>query len=46
MSTLEYIIWHILGYAAMPVILVLGFVGVSIFSLWLLALTADKDKTE
>jgi uncharacterized protein (TIGR02808 family) len=26
MSTLESIIWHILGYAAIPVILVTGFV--------------------
>ncbi len=26
MSTLESIIWHILGYAAIPVILITGFV--------------------
>jgi len=26
MSTLESIFWHILGYAAIPVILIIGFV--------------------
>ena len=42
MSTLEYIIWHILGYSAMPVIFLAGFVGVAGFSVWALSLTADK----
>lgn len=36
MSTLESVIWHILGYAAMPAILLFGFlitVGVGCFLL-------------
>jgi uncharacterized protein (TIGR02808 family) len=41
-STLENIFWHILGYAAMPVIFIVGFIGVAVGSLWLLSLTADK----
>ncbi|MDX2320380.1 MAG: TIGR02808 family protein [Moritella sp.] len=44
MSTLEYVIWHILGYSAMPVIFLAGFVGVAGFSVWALSLTADKKK--
>lgn len=28
MSQLESIIWHVLGYSAMPVIFIAGFVGV------------------
>jgi len=44
MSTLEYVIWHILGYTAMPVILLAGFAGVAGFSVWLLSFTADKNK--
>lgn len=43
MSTLESIVWHILGYAAIPVILLTGFVAVAIGSLWILSFTADKD---
>jgi uncharacterized protein (TIGR02808 family) len=43
MSTLENIFWHVLGYAAMPVIFIVGFIGVAVGSLWLLSLTADKD---
>jgi uncharacterized protein (TIGR02808 family) len=42
-STLENIFWHIIGYAAMPVIFIVGFIGVAVGSLWLLAMTADKD---
>jgi uncharacterized protein (TIGR02808 family) len=42
-STLENIFWHVLGYAAMPVIFIAGFIGVAVGSLWLLSLTADKD---
>ncbi|QUM76415.1 TIGR02808 family protein [Moritella sp. 24] len=42
MSTLEYVIWHILGYAAIPTILIAGFVGVAGFSVWALSLTVDK----
>ena len=44
MSTLESIIWHILGYGAMPFIFIVGFIGVAIASLWILDLTADKDR--
>jgi uncharacterized protein (TIGR02808 family) len=43
MSTLESVIWHILGYAAMPVIILSGFVAVAVFSLWLLSLGKDKE---
>ena len=43
MSTLENIFWHILGYATMPVIFIVGFVGVAVGSLWLLSMTADKE---
>ena len=43
MSTLENIFWHVLGYAAMPVIFIVGFIGVAVGSLWLLSLTADKE---
>ncbi len=42
MSTLEYVIWHIIGYAAMPTILLVGFLVVSVASVWVLSLTADK----
>ena len=43
MSTFENILWHILGYGAIPLIFIAGFVGVAIGSLWVLSLTADKD---
>ena len=43
MSTLESILWHILGYATMPFIFIIGFVGVAATSLWLLSMTKDKD---
>ena len=42
MSTVENIFWHILGYAAMPVIFLVGFVAVAAGSLWILSLGADK----
>ncbi len=42
MSTLESIIWHILGYAAMPVIILSGFAAVAAVSLWLLSMSKDK----
>ncbi len=42
MSTLENIFWHILGYAAMPVIFLVGFALIAAVSLWLLSLGADK----
>ena len=43
MSTLESIIWHILGYSAMPFIFIFGFIGVAVVSLWILSLGADKN---
>ncbi|MGC9402157.1 TIGR02808 family protein [Vibrio genomosp. F10] len=43
MSTFESVIWHILGYSAMPVIILGGFVGVAAVSLWLLSLGKDKE---
>ncbi|MBH9741096.1 TIGR02808 family protein [Vibrio navarrensis] len=43
MSTLESVIWHVLGYAAMPVIILTGFAGVAAMSLWLLSLSKDKE---
>ncbi|MBL4830214.1 MAG: TIGR02808 family protein [Aliivibrio sp.] len=43
MSTLESVIWHVLGYAAMPTIVLAGFAGVAAVSLWLLSLGKDKN---
>ncbi|MGL6316613.1 TIGR02808 family protein [Vibrio sp. WXL103] len=43
MSTLESVIWHILGYSAMPFIILAGFVGVAAVSLWVLSLGKDKE---
>ena len=43
MSTLENVIWHILGYSAMPFIFFAGFIGVALVSLWILSLGADKN---
>ena len=42
MSTLEYVIWHVLGYAAMPVIILAGFTVVAVVCISLLAFTKDK----
>ncbi len=45
MSTFETIIWHILGYAAMPAIIGIGFIlvaGVSVAILSLLAQFRSK----
>ncbi|ARR48684.1 TPA: TIGR02808 family protein [Photobacterium damselae] len=42
MSTLESVIWHILGYAAMPVIILSGFAAVAAICIWLLSLSKDK----
>ncbi|GLS83277.1 TIGR02808 family protein [Paraferrimonas haliotis] len=36
MSTLESIIWHILGYAAMPSIFIVGFIAVAVVSMAIL----------
>ena len=43
MSTLENVIWHVLGYGTMPFIFVVGFIGVAAVALWILSLTADRD---
>lgn len=43
MSTFESILWHILGYGAMPFIFIIGFVGVAGCALWILSLGVDKD---
>lgn len=42
MSTLESVIWHILGYSAMPVIILSGFAVVAAISVGLLSLGKDK----
>ena len=42
MSTLEYVIWHILGYAAVPVIILAGFISVAVVCISILAMTKDK----
>ncbi|PKG58881.1 TIGR02808 family protein [Shewanella sp. Choline-02u-19] len=42
MSTLENVIWHVLGYSAMPVIIIGGFSVVAVASIWILSKTADK----
>lgn len=42
MSALESIIWHILGYSAMPFIFIVGFIGVALVSLWVLSLGPDR----
>ena len=39
MSTLESVIWHILGYSAMPVILLVGFLITAGVGCFLLELT-------
>ena len=43
MSTLENIFWHVLGYSAMPLIFLVGFIGVAVGSLWILSLGADRE---
>ncbi|GAD88607.1 MULTISPECIES: TIGR02808 family protein [Vibrio] len=45
MSQLESIIWHVLGYSAMPVIILGGFAAVAVICIWLLSITADKEET-
>jgi uncharacterized protein (TIGR02808 family) len=43
MSTLENVIWHILGYSAMPVIILGGFTAVAAISIWILSKSKDKE---
>ena len=45
MSELESFIWHVVGYSAMPLIILGGFVGVAGVSIWLLSLTKDKEES-
>ncbi|AZL85561.1 MULTISPECIES: TIGR02808 family protein [Aliivibrio] len=42
MSTLESVIWHTLGYIAMPSIILGGFVVVAVISMGILSLKVDK----
>ncbi|MGI2259207.1 TIGR02808 family protein [Shewanella sp. GXUN23E] len=42
MSTLESVIWHVLGYCAIPFIILAGFTAVAALSVWILSLSADK----
>ena len=45
MSTLESIFWHILGYSAMPVIFIVGFLITAAIGCLLLEITGrDKGK--
>ena len=44
MGALEYFIWHLLGYSAMPLIFAIGFIGVALVSLGLLRLLGDGDE--
>ncbi|RJX75522.1 TIGR02808 family protein [Vibrio sinensis] len=42
MSTMESVIWHILGYSAIPVIILSGFAVVAAISVWILSMGKDK----
>ncbi|MBD1573342.1 MULTISPECIES: TIGR02808 family protein [Vibrio] len=42
MGTLEYVMWHVLGYAAMPVIILGGFAAVAAICIFILSMTKDK----
>lgn len=44
MSVLEYFIWHLLGYSAMPLIFLAGFIAVALICLPLLRLLGDRDE--
>ncbi len=46
MSTLENVFWHILGYSAMPVIFLVGFIAVAAGSLWILSLSPDRNSEQ
>lgn len=43
MSTLESVIWHVLGYGAMPVIILSGFAAVAAICIWILSMGKDKE---
>lgn len=41
MGEVESIIWHVLGYSAMPVIFISGFIGVFVVSAGILRLFSE-----
>lgn len=43
MSTMESIFWNVIGYSAMPIIFIIGFIFVAAGALWILSLSVDKD---
>ncbi|MGF1910981.1 TIGR02808 family protein [Vibrio kasasachensis] len=43
MSTFESVIWHVLGYGAMPVIILSGFAVVAAICIWVLSIGKDKE---
>ncbi|MCL9783206.1 TIGR02808 family protein [Vibrio sp. S4M6] len=43
MSTLESVIWHVLGYSAIPFIILTGFLAVAVVCIWILSLWKDKE---
>ncbi len=46
MGTLETMIWYILGYSAMPMILLGGFIGTAIVACFLLELAGKSPDPE
>lgn len=44
MSSLENLIWHIFGYATMPIIFIVGFCIVAAVSIFLLSLGKDRQQ--
>ncbi|OIN09226.1 TIGR02808 family protein [Oceanisphaera psychrotolerans] len=42
MGTLEYVMWHILGYAAIPAIILAGFLAVAAVCIGILSVSKDK----
>ena len=42
MSTFESVVWHILGYAAVPVIILSGFAVVAAICIFILSKGKDK----
>ncbi|GAB3530015.1 TIGR02808 family protein [Photobacterium alginatilyticum] len=41
MSTFESIFWHILGYSAMPIIILFGYAVVAAVSVFILSVSKD-----
>ena len=42
MSTLESLMWHVLGYAAIPIIVLSGIVVATLFYLLMIRITGQK----